>query len=237
MLPHMFLPMENALSSQQLVIVPAKAAHTGTVIFCHGLGQSNLTWKIVVTEALSQYLPNVQWILPQAPRRAVTLNQGQCRPSWFNVSHLPPYPDEFDEVAIAGSVAIIENLILAEVHAGIDPRRIVLVGFSQGAALSMMVALTTLHDLGGVASLSGWIPRRARDQMIHTQPHLPIFWGHGAADAEIPLSFAQEAMSFLNYALRVPRSLLRFKIYDGLAHSINDDELDDLASWLVRILG
>jgi predicted esterase len=73
--------------------------------------------------------------------------------------------------------------------------------------------------------------------MIHTQPHLPVFWGHGTADAEIPLSFAQEAMSFLNYALRVPRSLLRFNIYDGLAHSINDDELDDLASWLVRILG
>jgi lysophospholipase II len=109
------------------------------------------------------------------PRRAVSLNQGQCRPSWFNVSHLPPYPDEFDEAAIAGSVAIIENLILAQVHAGIDPRRIVLVGFSQGAALSMMVALTTLHDLGGVACLSGWIPRRARDVSVNVEDwfHIP----------------------------------------------------------------
>jgi lysophospholipase II len=101
----------------------------------------------------------------------VTLNQGQYRPSWFNVSHLPPYPGEFDEVAIAGSVAIIDNLILAQVHTGIDLRRIILVGFSQGAALSMMVALTTLHDLGG---LSGWIPRRARDVSLNLEDRFPI---------------------------------------------------------------
>ena len=48
-------------------------------------------------------------------------------------------------------------------HAGIDSRNIVLIGFSQGAALSLMVGLTTLHELGGVVSLSGWIPCRMRD--------------------------------------------------------------------------
>lgn len=46
---------------------------------------------------------------------------------------------------------------------GIHPRKIFLVGFSQGAALSLMVGLTTLHDLGGIGSLSGWIPHRIRD--------------------------------------------------------------------------
>jgi predicted esterase len=117
----------------------------------------------------------------------------------------------------------------------------------------MMVALTTLHELGGVASLSGWIPRRARDvsgtnnyivqftyltlkQMVHTQPNLPIFWGHGTADAEIPLVYAEEAMSFLRHALQVPICALHLHVYDGLAHSINDDELEDLASWLMHIL-
>jgi lysophospholipase II len=79
------------------------------------------------------------------------------------MSHFPPYPGEFDEHSVAESVAYIENLILAQVYAGIDPRRIVLAGFDQGAALSMMVALTTLHELGGVVCLSGWIPHRARD--------------------------------------------------------------------------
>jgi lysophospholipase-2 len=63
---------------------------------------------------------------------------------------------------------VIESLILAQIHRGIDARRILLVGFSQGAALSLMVAISTLHDLGGVASLSGWIPPRARDVRLLT---------------------------------------------------------------------
>jgi lysophospholipase-2 len=95
--------------------------------------------------------------------RPVSLNQGQCRPSWFNISRLPPGHDEFDELAVTESVTLVENLILSQVHSGIDSRKIALVGFSQGAALSLLVSLTTLHELGGVASLSGWIPRRARD--------------------------------------------------------------------------
>jgi lysophospholipase-2 len=185
----------------------------------------------------------------------VSLNQGQLRPSWFNISRLPPGHDEFDEIALTESVTLIENLILSQVHSGIDSRKIVLVGFSQGAALSMIVSLTTLHELGGVASLSGWIPHRARDvsydltlmyqslrfvqfvkQIIHAAPNLPILWCHGNADAEIPISYAEDAISFLYYALHVPYSKLRFRKYDGLKHAINDVELDDLASWLERIL-
>ena len=61
------------------------------------------------------------------------------------------------------SIKAIEQLILSEVHIGIDPERILLAGFSQGAALCLMTALTTLHDIGGVVSLSGWIPHRIRE--------------------------------------------------------------------------
>jgi lysophospholipase II len=148
-----------------------------------GLGQTNLTWKMVVAEALAPELPNVQWILPHAyvtlqtleniglicprPSRSVSLNQGRRRPSWFDIARLPPGPNEFDEHGLLESVALIENLILSQVHAGIDSRRIVLVGFSQGAALSMTVALTTLYFLGGVVSLSGWIPPPARHVSVY----------------------------------------------------------------------
>lgn len=94
--------------------------------------------------------------------RPVSIHQGHRRPSWFDVTRHPPNPNEFDEQAISESIGLIEDLILSQVHSGIDSRRIVLAGFSQGAALGMMVALSTLHYLGGVVSLSGWIPHRAR---------------------------------------------------------------------------
>lgn len=97
----------------------------------------------------------------------MSLNQGHRRSSWFDIAQLPPGPNEFDEHGLSESVGLIENLILSQVHAGIDSQRIVLVGFSQGAALSMMVALTTLYFLGGVVSLSGWIPPPARHVSVH----------------------------------------------------------------------
>ncbi|GLB36527.1 putative phospholipase/Carboxylesterase [Lyophyllum shimeji] len=130
--------MECGSALQGIVTVPARHTHTATVIFIHGLGQSNLTWRMVILEALAPKLPHVQWILPQAPKRHVSLNHGHDRPSWFDVARLPPGQNEFDEQAISESIGAIEELILSQVHAGIDSRRIVLVGFSQGAALSLM---------------------------------------------------------------------------------------------------
>ena len=57
----------------------------------------------------------------------------------------------------------LEKLILQEVHNGIAPSRIILAGFSQGASLCLMTALTTWHEIGGVGSFSGWIPHHARE--------------------------------------------------------------------------
>jgi predicted esterase len=68
---------------------------------------------------------------------------------------------------MASSVSHVEGWIQAEVHRGADPRRIILMGFSQGAALGLLVALTTLHDLGGVVSLAGWIPHKGREVSSH----------------------------------------------------------------------
>ena len=93
----------------------------------------------------------------------MTYSNGRLRPSWFDIHHLPPHTDELDEIEVSTSIKAIEQLILSEVHIGIDPERILLAGFSQGAALCLMTALTTLPDIGGVVSLAGWIPHRIRE--------------------------------------------------------------------------
>jgi len=229
--------MDDIIVEGQLrKILPTKA-HKATVIFNHGLGQYNATWAHVVHQALAPQLPHVLWILPQSIDRPVTFSQGQRRPAWFNVWRLPPQKNEYDEVGISESISVIENIILTQVHSGIDSRKIVLVGFSQGAALSLMVGLTTLHELGGVASLSGWLPCRIRDQMIHTGLHLPILWCHGTNDKDVPDSYGEDAISFIQHTLCIPEQCLTYKRYEGLAHAINDAELDDLASWLIQTLG
>ncbi|TFK40881.1 phospholipase carboxylesterase [Crucibulum laeve] len=218
---------------QPLLVVPASQDVLDVVIFIHGSGQSNISWNKVVVEVLAPMLPHIQWILPQAPRRPITIDQGQSLPSWFDIRHLPPFDDEYDDAAITESISMIEELVLAQVHNGIDSRRIFLVGFSQGAALSLMVALTSLHELGGVVSLSGWIPPLFRNN-VHGVPTCPVLWCHGTEDADIPLSYAEDAIAFLS-ALGVPQTTLKFRTYTNLRHAINDPELEDVVHWLKAV--
>lgn len=176
-------------------------------------------------------------------------------PSWFDIKTLPPGPDEFDEDAMSKSVATIEGLIQSLVQSGVDSRRILLVGFSQGAALSMVVSLKMNHALGGVVSLSGWIPPLARDviesmlegqvgfwltrilkQMAGTSYDIPILWCHGTTDRSIPISYGEDATAFLRDTIKVPQTKLQFFAYEGLEHTIREDELSDVASWLQDLL-
>lgn len=59
------------------------------------------------------------------------------------------------------SAGMLRELIKYEVETnGIDPSRILLGGFSQGATMSILTGLTGEPKLAGIAALSGWIPLR-----------------------------------------------------------------------------
>lgn len=73
--------------------------------------------------------------------------------------------------------------------------------------------------------------------MVHTGLELPILLCHGANDGDIPVSYGEDTISFLRHTLYLPDECLTYKRYEGLAHTINDAELDDLASWLTQTLG
>ncbi|KAJ7071401.1 phospholipase carboxylesterase [Mycena amicta] len=215
--------METVEPSQKTAVISPTEPHTATVIFIHG--QNTFTWRAMIQEGLVPGLPQVEWILPQASNKIVTLDQGMLEPSWFNIATLPPGDDEFDEPAIAENIGIIEKLILAQIHRGVDSRKIILVGFSQGAALSLMT-------IGGVASLSGWIPPRARDQTI-ASPSVPILWCHGLVDNLIPIEHAEDAVAYLEQNIK---GEIQFHKYPGLAHTINDRVVEDLLAWLKSIV-
>ena len=60
------------------------------------------------------------------------------------------------------TVSYVKSLIASEVSAGIPPERIVVGGFSQGAAMSYLTALTHDTPLGGCVILSGWLMMREK---------------------------------------------------------------------------
>lgn len=64
------------------------------------------------------------------------------------------------------SAHLINQVITAEIDGGIDPSRIVLGGFSQGATMSLITGLTRERQLAGLAVLSGWLPLRNKFKSV-----------------------------------------------------------------------
>ena len=61
-----------------------------------------------------------------------------------------------DERGMLSTVSSVNQLISAEIDSGIDPGRIVVGGFSQGGAMSLLTTFTNERKLAGAVCLSGW---------------------------------------------------------------------------------
>lgn len=93
------------------------------------------------------------------------MNDREVRPAWFDIEELPP-TNESGSGSVCRQINHVlrnlEQIVHAELYGRPRSPKVVVAGFGQGAALAMVLALTSLHELDGVASLSGWIPHRSR---------------------------------------------------------------------------
>ena len=123
------------------IIVPPSSVHKSTVILLHGLGDSGHGWQSAA-EMLSSFLPNTKWILPSAPNIKVTCNFGAIMPGWYDILSLSPNSKE-DEPGLYKSIGFLSTLVSQEISCGIPSDKILLAGFSQGAALSLLYGIST----------------------------------------------------------------------------------------------
>ena len=72
------------------------------------------------------------------------------------------------------TVRSINQLITAEVDTGIPSERIVLAGFSQGGAMSLLTGLTNERKIGGMAVMSGWLPLRNKFKAVSIPVVVPV---------------------------------------------------------------
>ncbi|KAJ7689446.1 Phospholipase/carboxylesterase [Mycena rosella] len=224
---------------------------SAVVVFLHGLGDtSEGIMSIANSMRVDPGLNHVKWILPQASILAVTGNMKKRMPAWFDIYsfELPvrvPKPGEEDEAGMLRSIVSIDKLLESVVASGVDANRIVLGGFSQGAAMTLLTGLTTAHKLAGLFVLSARLPLRNKfKSMASTHASsVPIFWGHGTRDPLVSYKLGRACADFLLTEIGLPKAPypgapegLSFHTYQALTHSVRDDELDDLTSWLKKIL-
>ncbi|CDJ53214.1 hypothetical protein EBH_0055350 [Eimeria brunetti] len=224
----------------------APSGATGTLIFMHGLGDTASGWTelLQLFEAANIH-QTTRLILPTASTRPVTLNMGVRMTAWSDIRGLSADASE-DKEGLMASKARIDKIIESEIKAGIDPSRILVGGFSQGGALAYLVGLTSVHKLGGIIALSTWCPlgKEIEVSSHYVQAVPRILHCHGAQDDMVRPVYGQTSLESVRNRLidlgARPEKChedITFKLYPGLGHSANQQELNDVKAFLSRTFG
>ncbi len=211
---------------------PSGGAPRTSLIVLHGLGADGNDFVPVCQAMDLGAIGPVRCILPNAPERAVTINGGSVMRAWYDILGTEAARRE-DEVGLRASQALIDDLIARERGRGIPAQRIVLMGFSQGCAMTLMTGLRHPARLGGLVGLSGYLPLAT--QMV-TERHaanadVPVFMAHGRQDTVIPIARAtasRDALVALGHAVE-------WHDYP-MPHSVCMEEIAHLQAWLLRTL-
>ena len=148
---------------------------------------------------------------------------------WYRVAHTAggPIVHEGEERQSRNRVArFIDEMI--DAHA-IDPSKVFVLGFSQGATLALSLALTIPERVRGTLALSGRVMRELGGSIAQAETirGAKIFMGHGLHDDVVPIGRARSSREFL-FGLEVD---LVYREYPT-AHQISPDMLTHAGEWL-----
>jgi predicted esterase len=158
--------------------------------------------------------PNLAYVAPQAADH-----------SWYPYRFLAPIED--NEPWLSSGLARIGEVLAELQAAGVPPERTVLLGFSQGACLSLEFAARNARRYGAVVGLSGAVIGPPRGPRAYLQPPVgslagtPVFLGCSDRDPHIPRESVDESA----VVLRQLGAEVTERIYPSLGHTVNADEL------------
>ncbi|RHW34137.1 esterase [Neobacillus notoginsengisoli] len=149
--------------------------------------------------------------------------------SYFTIEgYGKPHREVFDD-----AVKKISDFIhYASERYPIDKRNLYLLGFSQGAILSMTLALSLGNSIKGIVALNGYIPQFVKDEYdVQSLDHLSAFVSHGETDRVFPIDWGFAN----NEYLRSLGASVTFKVYPG-GHTVSMENYNDYVKWLLDSL-
>lgn len=184
------------------------ATARGAVVLVHGRGASA---ESIMTLAPELRADDLAFLAPQATNG-----------SWYPFSFLAPlsHNEPFLSAALEALGAVVAHL---EAN-GIPAERVALLGFSQGACLASEYVARNARRYGGLVALSGGLigpggtPRDYPGSLAGT----PVFLGCSDVDAHIPKERVLESETVL---ARLGGAVTA-KLYPGMGHTVNEDELE-----------
>jgi len=187
-----------------------EAAAVGILLHGRGSSASN------IIQLAPDLAPNVggdpiAWLAPQA-----------ATSQWYPYRFLEPL--ERNEPYLSSALKIIDELVDDAAAAGIAAGQVVIGGFSQGACLALEYVARGSRRVGGVFAFAGALigPPDAERTPLPDLTGVPVFIGCGDMDAHIDIELAERSAQ----AFRDAGADVDFRRYEGLHHTIVEDELE-----------
>jgi phospholipase/carboxylesterase len=226
--------MSTRTDLQTIEVHPAGDA-VASIIVLHGLGADGTDFLPFADQIDLSPVGPVRWLLPRAPERAVTVNNGYRMRAWYDIYEFGAQsssPRE-DDTGLRDSFAAVHALIEREIARGVPAHKIVLGGFSQGCAITLGAGLRFGQRLAGLVGMSGYLPLAAATAADRRDANAltPIFLAHGQRDPVIALARAtasRDALKALGYGVE-------WHEY-AMEHSVSAEEVADLQRFLRRVL-
>jgi Predicted esterase len=221
------MPYTPHESEENVVLEPATKADAA-VIWLHGLGADGYDFVPIVEELRLPPAMAVRFIFPHARPRPVTINNGFVMRAWYDITSLGPDRKE-DEAGIRESAGLVDQYIQQQNAAGIDTKRIVIAGFSQGGAIALQAALRYSQRLAGIMALSTYLPLQhtLAAEASGANRDVPILMCHGLRDNVVPSALgkaARDLLVSLGYQVE-------WQSYP-MEHQVCMEEVLDISKWL-----
>jgi phospholipase/carboxylesterase len=194
------------------------------LVLLHGVGSNEADLF-----SLAPYLDGRFFVA--SARAPVVMGYGAY--GWFNI--------EFTPAGLVADVAQArESLRQLAVFVGelvdaysVDPRRVYLMGFSQGAMMSLSLMLSQPEMVAGVVAMSGRLPSELLAEVRDADAFagLPVLVTHGTFDQVLPVENGRAIRDALS---KLPVALT-YREYP-MAHEVSQESLRDVAEWLTQTL-
>ena len=195
---------------------PLKTARAAAILL-HGRG-SGAEDILTLGEEFGQ--DDIAYLAPQAPNH-----------TWYPYSFLAPLAQ--NEPHLGNALATVGATLEHLADAGFAPERVALIGFSQGGCLGLEYVGRNAKRYGAVAGLSAGLigppgtPRAYPGSLAGT----PLFLGCSDVDGHVPLARVRESRDVLG---RLGAEVDE-RIYPGMGHTVNEDEISKVAQMLKAI--
>jgi phospholipase/carboxylesterase len=210
---------------------PGGVEVNASVIWLHGLGADGGDFAPMVPQLDLPGHFGIRFIFPHAPSIPVSINNGYVMPAWYDIKQMDT-DRHVDAEQLRQSARWVHQLIDREVERGVDSRRIIIAGFSQGGAVSYEAALTYPLALAGIMALSSYFASADSIEIDSAQNQLPIMICHGSLDPVLPESLGRKGLETLESLGFTPQ----YHSYP-MEHAVCPQEIVDIAAWIGSVLG